>query len=1217
MPNVSEKDILRRLEMLARVKPEADAAQQAMDKVRMQLLSGAMHQTPVQPLILRVWQKPWAKIAVAAVVVFAVTWGGNLWLQPDRTDSEPVAVTGTPPVVVTPVMPDDEVRLAVILAEERQTVDRLFTEGDHRGLATLLVSRVQPATQAMIAERLSQLGDSGDIAFLEAANDRWTGPPEENPFAHAIAGIRERLGIELPGHREGVGGTSTELVTLTPAPGFQAQGVLSGVVTDTTGQPIAGLALDIDMVDGFVNQVMTDARGRYSLDMIADPGIYRLRPASSSYLLPQGAGEPMQVALGYESQAIRHFQLERGCQIDAEVVNENGQPIKDVRLIASWMGSDRANDVGQPILTDKDGRAKVGAFAASEIAYLLTAFHEDYALQRATVKCSDPLKPVYEQIVLRPGQSIRGHAIYADGTPAQGVQIVAKPHWWQNQTPPGGAPVGWDGNFLLSHVAPGSYGIDAFMGHLQGGVTFSVTQARFPLGDQEVFEVVIPTQSLPDKATIRGRLVFEGTDRPGAIYLMASSPNGGILPRQPLASDSDVFALEDLMPGDYTLVFDGPQIREKVLESVTAPSADLEISLTVVPTPMISGLVFDARTGAAVHDFRVEIMKERNLPGALFKSKETSYTYADSGGRFDLPSEGPGFYQVRVVADGYVSAYVDGVNTDDSQPVVFNLSTGGRIEGQVLAATSGQPLPRAKVFLLTRGRENQHTPPGLIAAQGGHVVTDERGHFVLPHVAEGMHLLRVECEGYSRAWSPEVTVWDDDMAVPVQIALAEGARLEGIVTDADGHPEAHVTLLIHDGNGGGVSASQNYLAKVMTDEAGHYSAESLPARLCFVQRRDRDRVHGVVSRAVVLAAGQTARLDLGGGARVRGTLVLDDAPVTHRRVLIADSVNPRSRIFQSIGQTDGQGGFNLPVHAVGQYGIYIQDQARWNGWLKLCDFSMTTDDLDLGTRPGPLTTVQIRLASEMPDAARGWRVRLIAGDPTWGDFVGMDFGQFDTESYVVDRVPPGPYTVIAQHREARRMLQLSVTITDDAPLQEIVLPVPSGTAVFSGVLLEPMELLPVLFSDEHHLAVPLKTTEDGFFYVDNLPAGHYFIGNPYLQSKAPYAEFEIAAGARKVVDINPQSWSNPGQGLLAVLVTDAQHAPIPMAEAWLEGSSGRVDPTIRTDREQIFVVPAGDYQLHAAYDGFGTQHMDVSIEANELMALRPGRALVQMRLNTP
>ncbi len=1216
MPNVSEKDILRRLEMLARVKPEADAAQQAMDRVRTQLLSGTMHPTPVQPLILRIWQRPWAKIAVAAVVVFAVTWGGNVWLQPTAPDSDPVAVTGNGPVVETPVMPNDEVRLALLLAEERREADRLFTGGDHRGLATMLVSRTQPATQAMIADRLSQLGDREDIVFLEAANDRWTGPPDDNPFTRAIAGIRARLGIDVPGDHDGAGGASTERATLTPTPGFQAQGVLSGMVMDMTGQPLAGLALDIDMVDGFVNRVVTDAQGRYSLDMIADPGVYRLRPASSSYLLPRDGSEPVQVALGYESQVIRHLRLERGCQIDVEVVNENGRPIKDVRLIASWMGSDRANDVGQPILTDRDGRAKVGAFAASEIAYLLTAFHEEYALQRATVKCSDPLKPVFEQILLRPGRRVRGLAIYADGTPAQDVQIVAKPHWWQNQTSPGGAPVNRDGSFLLSHIAPGSYGIEAFVGHSQGGVTFPVTQARFPLGDQEVFEVVIPTQPLQDKATIRGRLVFEGASRPGAVYLMASSPNGGILPRQPLDSESDVFALEDLVPGDYTLIFDGPQIREKVLESVVAPCADIEVSLTVVPTPMIRGWVLDARSGAPVNDFRVEIMKERNLPGVLFKSKETSYTYANSGGHFDLPSEGPGSYQVRVAADGYVSAYMEGVNTDDTQPVVFNLRTGGRIEGQVLAATSGQPLPQAKVFLVTRGAEPQYLRPGLIAARGGHVVTDAQGHYVLPHVAEGTHRLRVECEGYSRAWSPDVTVWDNDTAVPVQIALEEGARLEGIVMDADGHPEAHVTLLIHDGNGGGVSASQNHLAKVITDETGHYEVESLPACLCFVQRRDRDRVHGVVSRAVMLAAGQTVQLDLGGGARVRGTLVMDGAPVAHRRVLIADPVNPRSRIFQSIGQTDGQGGFDLPGHSVGRYGIYIQDQARWNGWLKLDDFGMTTDDLDLGTRPGPLTTVQIRLASEIPDVARGWRVRLMAGDPTWGDFVGMDFGVSDTEAYIVDRVPPGLYTVVAQHRDGQRTLQLPVTITEDAPLQEVVLPVPTGTAVFSGVLLESMELAPVLFSDEHHLAVLLQTTEDGFFYVENLPAGRYFIGNPYLQSKAPYAEFEIAVGARKVVDINPESWSNPGQGLLAVLVTDAQQAPVPMAEAWLEGPDGRINPTIRTDREQIFVVPAGDYQLHAAYDGFGTRHKDVSIEANELMALRPGRTLVQMRLNT-
>jgi hypothetical protein len=1202
--------------MLARVKPDADAAHQALDRVRMQLLSGALHQTPAKPRILRIWQQPWTKMAVAAAVVFAVTWGGALWLQPDPTDSGPVAKPGDSPVVETPVMPRDQARLTALLSQERLEVDRLSAAGDHRGLAALLVSRAQPATQAVIAERLSQLGDSEDIASLEAANERWTGPPEDNPFTQAIAGIRERLDVAAAAKDGARGLAPGDIAPVTSPAGFEARGILSGVVTDTAGQPIAGLDIDIVMINGFSNRVKTDAAGQYSLDMIADPGVYYLRPVSYCYLVPREARDHLQVTLGYESRAIRHLQLERGCQVEVEVVNENGQPVKDVQLIASWMGSDRANDVGQPIRTDMDGHAKVGAFAASEIAYLLTAFHEEYALQRATVKCSDPIKPVYEQMVLRPGRSIAGHAVYADGTPAQGVQIVAKPHWWQNQTTPAGAPVDRDGAFELRNISPGSYGIEAFVGHSQAGVSYQVTQMRLPLDDAKPLEVILPMEPPQNEASIRGHLVFQGADRPELIYLMASSQEGTILPRQPLDPESDVFVLENLRPGDYTLVFDGPQIRETVLTSVPAPGEDLDITLDVVPTPMIAGEVWDARTGVPVNDFRVEIMKERDLPGVLFKSKETAYTFADVGGRFELPSEGPGSYRIRVIADGYVSACLDGVDTDDPQPVVFNLSMGGRIEGRVLAANSGLPLPQAKVFLLASGQENQHLASGLIAAQGCQVVTDAQGRFVLPHVAEGSHLLRVECDGYSSAWSPEVTVWDDDVPVPVQMALEEGASLEGRVFDADGEPEAHVTLLIHDGNGGGFHASQNLLATMITDDAGYYRAEGLPAHICFVQRRDWDRVQGVVCRAVVPVAGQTVQLDLGGGSRVSGTLVMDDQPVTHRRVLIADSVNPRSRVFRCIGQTDSQGRFSLSGQALGQYGLYIQDPTRWNGWLKLRDFQVGSDDVDLGTGPGRLTAVQIRLTGTVPGAVQGWRVRLIAGDPTWGDFVGMDFASTDAVEHIIDRVPPGPYTVIAQYKDGRRMLHLPVTVTDAAPLQEVVLPVPAGDASFSGVLLDRVGLSPVLFSDEHHLAVTLKANREGFYYVDGLPAGRYFIGNPYLRDKAPYAAFEIAAGQRKVVDINPQNWSNPGHGLLAVLVTDAHQAPIPMAQAWLEGPDGRIDSAVRTDREQIFVVPAGLYQLHAAYDGFETQQRDVSIEANEMMALHPDRSLVLMRLET-
>ena len=440
------------------------------------------------------------------------------------------------------------------------------------------------------------------------------------------------------------------------------------------------------MLGGFTYQALTDAKGFYSFDMVTDSGTYELRTLSHAYLQPRDEdARPLQVALGPQSRAVKHLQLEPGCQVDVLVVDPEGRPLRDVRLIGSWMGSDRANDVGFPAITDKDGRATMGAFPPSDVAYQVTAIHPNYALQQAPIKCSDLAVPGYVQMELNPGMQVAGTVVYSNGVPAKGVRIVAQPNWWHNQTPIPGALVDAHGAFVLSGIAPGSYSVLAFMGGEQRLYSRQVTQAKLPLADQEIFELVIPGAPPQMEAAIRGHLAFSTTVRPEVVYVMAYSRAGSFVPRQPLNPQVRSFSLNGLPPGEYTLVFDGSQIRERVIEAVRAPTDGLEVALDVVATPVIKGVVLGGREGIPVDDFQVGIMKQRKLPGLLFRSETTWHSVADGGGRFEIPSEGPGLYQVQVVAKGYVPAQLEAVNTDDPHPAVFDLRVGGRVEGRVLS----------------------------------------------------------------------------------------------------------------------------------------------------------------------------------------------------------------------------------------------------------------------------------------------------------------------------------------------------------------------------------------------------------------------------------------------------------------------------------------------------------------------------------------------------
>jgi hypothetical protein len=64
----------------------------------------------------------------------------------------------------------------------------------------------------------------------------------------------------------------------------------------------------------------------------------------------------------------------------------------------------------------------------------------------------------------------------------------------------------------------------------------------------------------------------------------------------------------------------------------------------------------------------------------------------------------------------------------------------------------------------------------------------------------------------------------------------------------------------------------------------------------------------------------------------------------------------------------------------------------------------------------------------------------------------------------------------------------------------------------------------------------------------------------------------------------------------------------------MDGPSGRIDPLIKTDREEVLIAPAGRYTLHVSQPGFQPQQRQVTIQANDLLVLVPVRAVIQVVL---
>ncbi len=1210
MTGREERDILRRLEMLSRVKPSAEDTQQAMDRVRNALLAEARKIPLSQPSVIKLFvAHPFIRIAAAACIVIALTLGILHKAHSARPGARPVARTDQRQTgIIAPLPAGDTFQIAKTLEGQLEQVDALFAAGNISGLEAVLDQGFMESKIAA-AGYLKDIGTYKTIDTLAVLAKQWSGDPGNNPFAEAIRQIQDRL-QEADTARL----VSSSSLPQTPSiQTFEPNGVLSGLVLDAyTGKSVPGVL--VILRGERMYQTTSDQQGYYRFGDVVTKGTYRLEAASRAYLGLEG-GQGDVVLLDPSANVVKHLTLEPGCLVDIEVIDKDGQPVKDVRLTTSWLGSDHDKDVGQPIVTNTDGRATVGALKASDIAYLIIALHDDYAPERAIVKCSDPSVVEFNQIIMRKGVSVQGYAEYADGVPASGIEIYAIPNWWHSDLYSEGCNVDRDGTFRLGHIVPGSFSIHAFYrgaGPLSYG--YEVTQAKLPLASpEELLIVKLPQDSPASLSAITGQIKWSAGRQAPYVDIMAFCPTG-TFSRQRLIQGSDSFAMDGLKPGTYTLIFEGAYVQEQVVEGVEADGPALEVTLEAVPQPRLNGLVVQADSGEPIEAFQVSLMKTYIVPGLLYLPQEHWYPFTASGGVFEVNTPGPGWYQIQVVAEGYVPALLEQVEIHQTRQLVVELSRGGRIQGQVVDG-AGRPIDGARVFPLSLMPTSRSVGAGRVADQDSYVET-HNGAFQIDAVPEGMQSLKVTHPGYSTAIVDNVFVQEGQVAEELRITLQTGGTVEGYVYDAQGQPEANVTLFFSNGAvDRGEDEKAGQLATAVTDESGFYRIKGLPAALCLVERQNADRTLGVSRRAVYPQEDKTVTLNLGGAPTIHGQIILNGQPLSNQRVLLCEASEPKSGVFQCYDITAGDGSFSFGGVPVGTYAVYYQVPNEWGGWIKIKTIETTGVSLDAGILPEPQASVTLTVSAEAAITPESWDIYLRElrgiGSQATGVVKTMSRHQ---ETFVFEEVLPGRYEVVAQCRDQARKITKTVEIAPPQDNVAVTMTIPAGTAIVSGIWVGGPGSSIALFSKDGSL-VHLLDTHSEFYLVDRLPAGDYFIGHVYLADRAPYKSFHLEEGQARIVDIDMSRWPGKVQGLLGVQVMDRNGLPLTQADVWLEGPTGRIAPVIITSQEQLFIAPAGVYALYAAQEGFKSEHKEVVIQANEMIILYPERPLEQIRLD--
>lgn len=1010
------------------------------------------------------------------------------------------------------------------------------------------------------------------------------------------------------------------LLAMPDANQSKPQCVLCGHITDAkTGRPVTDAI--VWSRGGPISDVLTDANGFYCFEKIQQNGNCRIAIDSNEYIGIYNYEAMPIVNFSKDKQIIKDFKLDKACMIELRVVDEANKPIEGAEIKTTSSADERDREIGTDMLrkrTDKDGFVLLGGFPPSKTGYLITAIHGnyiktsrakdgaiisqlqwDYAPGKLEVLLNDTNVAESGLIVLQKGVDVYGNIQYEDGVPASDLKIYAYPDWWNIGNSPENHAVDTNGNFTLRHITPGIYRLYAYILKEQGGsVGIPILQTRLPLPSDELLLLKFPEKSPKSLVSIRGRLTFTGEKSPRYVDIDVYSPNKrphSIMWQNYKGDACDMnFMIDCLEPGKYRITATSSDMERKVIEDVNAPCEGLEITLEPAEKPILKGTVIDSQTNRPIKNFKARAKKIKILRGQNYSQPDKWTDVNDTEGNFNIEATGPGVYQIQIAAEGFAWTWSEDVNTDDNAPVIVKLLTGGCLKGKVINE-KGQPINGAKVLPLSKaGGVNVVMPTHIrdpFVSEDGAVETVD-GKFELKCLAAGTESIKVLHPDYAYSTVSDIEVKEGQMTEGIEVVLNKGATVEGYVFGNQGRPQPNVTLYFQDVYSSSEKSGRQ--AEVVTDKNGYYQAGGLPEKLLIVKRQRAGESMGVVSRVLVPAKGKVSRIDLGGQPNVTGRLIIDGKQIANRRVTLSSIGGASSDFFRCYAMTENDGAFAFGGIPGGKWTVYYDDTGKRNNQVKVAEFELTGQNVDLGVIPTGFSTVSISIESEQETL--GWNITKVYlqddNEPWSRPATEIDIPYDANEPYIAKNVLPGEHYLVLVRKDYST---LRYPIKVDESSSKINIHLPKCTAGIHGQLTGKYLGWQTVWTKDKSVVSNIRPDENGNYKLDNLPAGQYLLGGNMLVNDEALLEFELTEGEQKALDIDIPKTLPHQMGGLQVIVLDENGAMLTGAKVWLQSGVDIVEP-IGDIGGFYFVTKPQKYTLYAKFTGYKELTQQVQIE---------------------
>jgi protocatechuate 3,4-dioxygenase beta subunit len=248
---------------------------------------------------------------------------------------------------------------------------------------------------------------------------------------------------------------------------IEADGAISGRVTDSSGAPVVDVSVSADGDDGGYGSSTTDADGRYTIVGLSD-GDYRVEfwPYESTLVgeyynnaASYSAATLVAVTAGDTATGIDAV-LEQGGSISGRVTDSSGAPLVDVSVSADsddgGYGSSTTDADGRyTIVGLSDGDYRVRFRPSSESNFVREYYNDTTDYEAATlvaVTAGDTATGI--DAVLAQGGAISGRVTDSSGAPLADVDVYADGDGW------GYASTDADGRYTIVGLSDGDYRVE-------------------------------------------------------------------------------------------------------------------------------------------------------------------------------------------------------------------------------------------------------------------------------------------------------------------------------------------------------------------------------------------------------------------------------------------------------------------------------------------------------------------------------------------------------------------------------------------------------------------------------------------------------------------------------------------------------------------------------------------------------------------------------------